>query len=83
MAHKSMAGFAASARSCFRRGLGLWIGLRDQRARFAQPEAQRAKQPLTLPCLEIHGKWLGDEPREALAIPQAAARHARLARTLA
>jgi len=64
------------------RGLFLRIGLRHHRARFAEAEAQLAKEPLALPRLQFHPQLPRQIARERFAIPNPAASHARCAWTL-
>ncbi len=67
----------------FLRGLPLRIGLRDPWPRFAQAQAQLAKQPLTLTCLPNHAELLFEIARVGLAIPNTPAGYAGFTGTLA
>ena len=65
------------------RGLRLRIGLRDQRAGFAQAEAQLAKESLALTRLQIDTKLLHQIAGKGLAIPNPTPCHSGGAGTLA
>ena len=64
------------------RGLRARVSLSHFGARFAKAESQLAKEPLALASLQAHPQLVLQKTRKRFAIPNAAARQARLGGSL-